>query len=765
MKFSKLFLSILAAASLVAGCKPEEPDSERPMLSISNTEIAFQQTGGSQTFTVTANRDWSVATDADWIAIAPESGKGSSSAQTVTLTALSNASNDRSATVKVKTDYDYKTIVVSQPGAQGVNENETATGTGTKEDPFNVIAAIALAKSTGETASAEVYVKGKVSKIDEINTSSQFGNATYYISTDGTESNQFQIYRGKYLGNKKFTSKDQLKVGDEVIVYGQVVNFKGNTPEMTQGGYIYSLNGKVEDPGSEEEVKAEPSGSGTEADPYNVSRALDVTRALSSYNGKDDLTASNSKEAFVKGIVSELGDFSAEYGNYTYYITDGGGTTARLYVFRGKALKGAKFESAGQLNVGDEVIVKGTLVNYSGKTPEFTAGNELASLNGETGTEPDPPVLEEVKTVTIAEFNAAEVSETQPYQLTGKISGDLNDKYGNFDLVDETGTVYVYGLTATNLGFGAKNDQSFASLGLKVGDTVTLIGFRGVYDGKTEVLSAYYVSHVAGEGDTTDYTAFESRTVAGFIAAADAENYFRLTGTVSNYNVSSCRFDLTDDSGSIYVYSVNNSSEWSDKIKNGGTVELAGKYSYYEKDNKHEVVSAHIISYIPGEGGEDNPGGNAEETEDGIKITWSSQEDWTGVVEKANVISLSAGGFTITADKNGKGSNAPTVNAKANDARVYANQKVTVSTEGEAMTKIVFNISDAGVKRLTVITSDTGEIAAQGVGDKTVTWTGSASSVTFTVGDKATFGTERYKDDTHTSENAGQFDFSSVIIK
>lgn len=123
----------------------------------------------------------------------------------------------------------------------------------------------------------------------------------------------------------------------------------------------------------------------------------------------------------------------------------------------------------------------------------------------------DEPVVEETKTVTVAQFLAAEVSATQKYQLTGKIAkhnGSINTTYGNFDLVDDSGTVYVYGLTKEEAAltinddntFKGNNDKSFAQLGLEEGDTVTLIGYRGVYNEEIEVVGAYYVSHVK---DTT----------------------------------------------------------------------------------------------------------------------------------------------------------------------------------------------------------------------------------------------------------------------
>ena len=108
-----------------------------------------------------------------------------------------------------------------------------------------------------------------------------------------------------------------------------------------------------------------------------------------------------------------------------------------------------------------------------------------------------------IQEVSVADFLAAEVGPAL-YKLTGKIANIVMDKndptkvnaYGNFDLVDATGSVYVYGLTATPQ---ASNDKSFASLGLKEGDIVTIVGTRAVHNDTPQVGGpAYYVSHVAG---------------------------------------------------------------------------------------------------------------------------------------------------------------------------------------------------------------------------------------------------------------------------
>lgn len=130
-----------------------------------------------------------------------------------------------------------------------------AKGDGTQTNPYNPVGANAFAsKLAADTNSDPIYIKGKISNIKE-KPSSQYGNATFYISEDGTGNNEFYVFRCYNLGNVKFTDADanSIKVGDEVVIYGPVVNYKGNTPETVQNkAYIYSLNGKTEGGSSSE---------------------------------------------------------------------------------------------------------------------------------------------------------------------------------------------------------------------------------------------------------------------------------------------------------------------------------------------------------------------------------------------------------------------------------------------------------------------------------------------------------------------------------
>ena len=117
-----------------------------------------------------------------------------------------------------------------------------------------------------------------------------------------------------------------------------------------------------------------------------------------------------------------------------------------------------------------------------------------------------------------------------------------------------------------------------------------------------------------GGGSATAPESKGKKTVEEFIAAADTQNYYELTGTVSRFNATYCSFDLTDATGTIYVYSVLDASkaEWTSKISNGGTITIYGKYLYYEQKSQHEVVNAHIVSFEGNGSGSTVPSGQPE---------------------------------------------------------------------------------------------------------------------------------------------------------
>lgn len=294
-----------------------------------------------------------------------------------TITIYGSITNYNGTIETAKKDaYIYKS---SRNGSsEPVGEGEPK-GSGTLEDPYNSVAANKVAAALSSTEqSGVVYVKGKVVSIKE-QYSTQYGNASYYISDDGTSAGQFYVFRSMYLGNKKYSSGDLLKEGDEVIVCGKLMNYMGNTPETVQNeSYLYSLNGKTEGGGSSD--AGTPKGSGTQADPFNVAGVIKYTSALAA----DEQSSGN---VYFKGIVSNAKDISATFKNATFYISEDGSANNEFYVFRAKGLNGADITSSDDVRKGDEVVICGKVVNYKGNTPE-TVQNEAYIVSIKHNSEP-----------------------------------------------------------------------------------------------------------------------------------------------------------------------------------------------------------------------------------------------------------------------------------------------------------------------------------------------------------------------------------------
>lgn len=125
-------------------------------------------------------------------------------------------------------------------------ENESQkvqpSGTGTAADPFNV-AGVVKYIDDGGSAETEVYVKGKVVSVVQGSWKADYGSLKYYISEDGTPTNQFYVFNGYAGPNRtKFSGEDALKQGDEVVICGKVDVYNG-TKEFLANNYIVSLNG------------------------------------------------------------------------------------------------------------------------------------------------------------------------------------------------------------------------------------------------------------------------------------------------------------------------------------------------------------------------------------------------------------------------------------------------------------------------------------------------------------------------------------------
>lgn len=356
---------------------------------------------------------------------------------------------------------------------------------------------------------------------------------------------------------------------------------------------------------------------GSEAKPYTVSEVITVASKEKVY-----------VKGYIVGYVADKAFSSAELSanatvNTNIILAASADETSKdncipIQLPNGAIRSGLNLQdNAG--NYKKEVLLYGDITTYFGKPGVKNVS--YAVIDGkEIGSKPgsETPSVD-AKAVTVAQFNAAAVSTDVWYKLTGTVKNLTDgDVYGNFDLEDETGSVYVYGLLSEKGGEKKKFQELVAAKGIKEGSKITIIGTRGEYNGKIEVMNAYFVSIENGEssgggesgggesdsGKGTDGSTIIS--VANFNAAAESTTvWYQLTGTISNLKDNDLygNFDLTDNTGSVYVYGVLSEKGGAKKlfqelvaakgIANGKTITIVGNRGSF--NGKIEVLNAYFV--------------------------------------------------------------------------------------------------------------------------------------------------------------------------
>ena len=382
-------------------------------------------------------------------------------------------------------------------GTKGGGSTPATETLGTKDAPITVAKALEYINKLEDngTTKEDAYVTGKITKIKTAEADiSKYKNIDYIIS-DGT--NELTVFRGKNIDNTDFTEAGQINVGDEVVVLGKLTKYvkDGNvTPEVAQGNYIVKLTKGGSTPSG-----GDAKGTGTASDPFNIAAAIAKCKEVGE-------TASTEKY-YIKGIVVTGGTVSGGYGNVTFKMGDSKDATELFTAYQVAGSDGEKLADGYEVKAGSTVIVYGPIVNYKGNTPE-TSGKSAAQIvtidgkktnegsgGGSQGGGGAQTGADGSTIISVADFNAAAESTDVWYQLTGTVKNlKDNDQYGNFDLEDSTGSVYVYGLLSEKGGAKKKFQDLVAAKGIANGKTITIVGNRGSYNGKIEVMNAYFIS-------------------------------------------------------------------------------------------------------------------------------------------------------------------------------------------------------------------------------------------------------------------------------
>lgn len=482
--------------------------------------------------------------------------------------------------------------------AGGGSNVSTPEGEGTLESPYNPAGANAYisALEADKNSDKAIYVKGIICSIKE-KPNSQYGNATFYISADGkTTSEQFYVFRCYNLENKKFTDNDVLNVGDEVIIYGKVVNYRGNTPETVQNeAYIYSHSATTDEPEETVEMTvaqaiaactgtAKPAivkgyivgyidGKSIEGAAFNKNATVATNIILA-----DDVNETNIAKCLPiqlpSGNIRNKVNLMDNPGNYKKLVTLTGSLENYFSVPGLKSVTDAVFEGEEDNDNNEETPVTDAYINetFAKEFGTFTTAQTIGNY---------PWVIDySCAKVTAYDNSSKENHAAESWLVSPAIDfSNETNAYISFDYViryTESGKVKEYNqlLISENytddvatanwsvIDYKAQEnsvDWSFSNSG-KVAIPAKYMGKKGIriafkYSASDEKAGTWEVKNVIvakGEGEGTDApdTPSTEGTIAAILAAGEGEA--TANGTViATY---ARGFLLGDDTGSILVY-------------------------------------------------------------------------------------------------------------------------------------------------------------------------------------------------------------------
>lgn len=316
--------------------------------------------------------------------------------------------------------------------------NTDSNQKGSESNPYTVTEAIALIKA-GTAPSTAVCVKGKITAVTFFNAT--HNSLSYNIADEGS-SDVIEVYSGKGKDGANFSSKDDLKVGQTVVVKGIVKAFTKNdgtiVNEIDKNSTIIS----IENTGTTT-PDTPATGKGSLSDPYKVAEAIAAIKA----------GTAPTAQVYLTGIISDVAFYNDQHKSITYYISDDG-KSKDMQVYSGKGLNGADFASKEDLKVGQKVTILGKIMKFTDKNGndimEVDKTSSIVKIEGEgTGGEVKPDPTPDTPASGNIEMTDASI-------LSGK-SGDVElvEKYYNSQNVTNESTWYTWKIGDTTFK-GAK---------------------------------------------------------------------------------------------------------------------------------------------------------------------------------------------------------------------------------------------------------------------------------------------------------------------
>lgn len=208
------------------------------------SQDAFDYTGGTATLTISTNVSWTASID-----------NGAALTYGPDTASSASGTTDAEITVIIPEDEEGNTYTLSfitdpDLSPESFTITQTPEGTypkGSEQNPYTIAEGLAVinALDNNGTTLNEVHVQGVISEVISYN--ANYHSITYIITADGNTSDSFiQVYGGlNFEGNDPFISKNDLQVGNGVVVKGTLKKFVSGTtvtPEIDKNSHLVSLN-------------------------------------------------------------------------------------------------------------------------------------------------------------------------------------------------------------------------------------------------------------------------------------------------------------------------------------------------------------------------------------------------------------------------------------------------------------------------------------------------------------------------------------------
>lgn len=312
--------------------------------------------------------------------------------------------------------------------------------------------------------------------------------------------------------------------------------------------------------------------------------------------------------------------------------------------------------------------------------------------------------FDNIEELTVAEFITKEVNDNVYYKLTGTITDVANSTYGNFDLTDDTGTIYIYGLNSLD---GATNKYWEAS-GAKLGDDIVIYTTRSVFSNTAQGGNARFVELLPG---SRAFWSFSADNVVFDSSAQTKEINISAYNLTAEIDVCSNNDQFTGEyaSGVLTISAKENTT--ADSIT--GVISVTSGTLTQEITVQQSGVST------------------GAET---IAEFDFSQQNYANAKDMCTAAVAIDPNVSIDFDKGTNNSNGAKYYTSGTSVRCYGGNYFTVSSTSKTITKIVLTYGSSDGSN--AITATPGSFT-------TDTWTGKSNSIKFTIG--GTSGNRRIK--------------------